>query len=169
MNIESLNNLKYDRETDLFNLFEPSFVVTDNIELFEYTITRDDEMRIDMVFKNIYQIDISMLSNYLNDVDVLLYINGIDNALNIKEGFVFRYPAIGQLPNFRFNNSIEDLSNDVVKQLAVPNMPNKITKVDRNRRDFIESDYSLSPVVSSEFVEPVRIEDGNFTIGGINN
>ncbi len=169
MNIESLNNLKYDRETELFNLFEPSFTFLTNIELSEYTITRDDEMRIDIIFKNIYQIDPSMLINYLGDIDIILYINGIDNPLNIKEGFVLRYPAIGLLPSFRFNNSVEDLSSDVVKKLAVPNLPNKITKVDRDRRDFIESDYSLSPVISSDFVESVRIEDGSFTIGGINN
>ena len=169
MNIESLNNLKYDRETEMFNLFEPSFTFPNNIELQEYIITNDDEMRIDMVIKNIYQIDNSQLINYLKDIDVLLYINGIDNPLNIKEGFVFRYPSISQLESFRFNNDNENLSSDVVRKLAVPNMPNKITKVDRNRRDFIESDYSLSPVISSDFVEPVRIEDGNFTIGGINN
>lgn len=169
MNIESLISLKYDRDTDLFNLFEPSFTIPNNVELFEYIVTREDEMRIDLIFKNVYQLDMSMLHNYIKDVDILLYINNIDNPLNIKEGSLVRYPIIGALSSFRFNSSLEDMSGDLIKSLSVPNLPNKITKVDRNRKKYMESEYSISPVISYKSSEPVRIENGKFTIGGINN
>lgn len=169
MNIESLTNLKYDNNTDLFNLFEPSFTVPSNVELSEYIVTREDEMRIDLIFKNVYQLDMTMLHNYLKDIDILLYINNIDNPLNIKEGSSIKYPLIGLLSLFRFNNSIEDMSDNLIRKLSVPNLPNKITKVDKNRTAYMESEYSMSPVISYKSSEPVRIENGKFTIGGINS
>lgn len=171
MNITSIDNLKYNQDTELFNLFEPSFFNLNIREedLSEYIVTRDEEMRIDLIFKVIYNIEYDMLYNYLKDVDVLLYINNIDNPIDIKEGFIFRYPPIGILDTFRYNSSVENISNDSIRKLAVPNMPNKTTNVDSNRIDFIESNYSLSPVISSEQGDAVRIEEGNFKIGGINS
>lgn len=171
MNITSLENLKYNRDTELFNLFEPSFYLINIREedLSEYLVTRDDEMRIDLIFKNIYNIEYDQLHNYLKDIDVLLYLNNIDNPLDIKEGFTFRFPPIGILESFRYNPSIENISNDTIRKLAVSNVPNKTTNVDMSRIDFIEGNYSLSPVISSTLTEPVRIEGENFSIGGINS
>jgi hypothetical protein len=41
-----------------------------------------------------YGIESSVLHVYLHDVDIILYINNIDN-LSIKEGMLLRYPPIG--------------------------------------------------------------------------
>ena len=60
MKIESLNKLKKDiskTNTDLYDLFSVNFFFNPNIELLEYTVTKDDEMRIDLVFLNIYKLD----------------------------------------------------------------------------------------------------------------
>jgi hypothetical protein len=57
----------------------------------EYKVVLEDEMRVDLFFKNIYGIESSVLHLYLHD-DIILYINNIDNPLSIKEGMLLRYP-----------------------------------------------------------------------------
>ena len=125
-------------------------------------------MRIDLVFSNMYSIEMSMMSTYLEDIDVILYINSIDNPLNIKEGMVIRYPIkFSDLEKFRFTQpSIIDNSS-VIKQLAIPNSINKKTRTDKSRQEYIENDYSLSPVILDTPREPVRLEGGKFSIGGL--
>jgi hypothetical protein len=168
MDIYSLNNqVKFDTAQNLYNLFQPTFIYNTNVELEDYEVTRDDEMRIDLIFMNMYQYDITMLHNYLQDIDIILFINNIDNALNIKEGMILKYPSPDDFDRFRYTDNLETLSTDVTKQLATPNLPNKATKVDPNRQAYLENDYSLPPVVLDVPREPVRIQDGKFSIGGL--
>jgi len=168
MDIRSLQQgVKRNNESGLYNLFTPTFIYNSSIALEQYTITKDDEMRIDLVFSNMYSIEMSMMSNYLQDIDVILYINNIDNPLNIKAGMILRYPNPDDFDRFRYSDDLENLSSDVTKQLATPNLPNKATKVDPNRQSYLENGYSLSPVVLDVPREPVRIEDGRFSIGGL--
>jgi hypothetical protein len=168
MDIYSLHKqVKFDADQNLYNLFQPTFAYNTSVELQEYEVTRDDEMRDDMIFMNIYQYDISMLQYYLDNIDVLLFINNIDNPLNIKAGMIIRYPSPDDFDRFRYTDTLESLSTDVTKQLATPNLPNKATKVDPNRQSYLENDYSLPPVVLDVPREPVRIQDGRFSIGGL--
>jgi hypothetical protein len=168
MNIYSLHNqVKLDTNQNLYNLFQPTFIYNTSVPLQSYEVTRDDEMRIDLIFLNMYQYDITMLENYVEDIDVILFINNIDNPLNIKKGTILNYPNPDDFVRFRFSDNLESLSTDVTKQLATPNLPNKTTKVDPNRKAYLESDYSLPPVVLDVPREPVRIEDGRFSIGGL--
>jgi hypothetical protein len=171
MEIESLNKLKKDTSTtstELYDLFSVNFVFKPNIELIEYTVTKEDEMRLDLVFLNMYQLDLNSLDQYTQDIDVISYINNIDNPLNIKEGMVFQYPYnISDLSEFRYEPAVSEKSNDVSKQLAVPNLPNKSTRTDDSRKTYLDNDYSLPPVVLETPKEPVTIVDGFFTIGGI--
>jgi hypothetical protein len=46
-------------------------------------------------------------------------------------------------------------------------VPNKSTKKDTNREKYKENNYSLPPVVLSKPREPVRLENGKFSIGGL--
>jgi hypothetical protein len=168
MDIYSLNKqVKFDTAQNLYNFFQPTFLYNTNVELEDYEVTRDDEMRIDLIFMNMYQYDITMLHNYLQDIDIILFINNIDNALNIKEGMILKYPSPDDFDRFRYTDTLETLSTDVTKQLATPNLPNKATKVDPNRQAYLENDYSLPPVVLDVPREPVRIQDGKFSIGGL--
>ena len=93
MDIISLkDSLKYD-ENGLVNLFKPVILnPTDNVSLGSYMVGRDDEMRIDLIFRNIYELSAVEVGIYLGNVDVLLSLNNIDNTLNIKEGTIIRYP-----------------------------------------------------------------------------
>lgn len=167
MDIISLkNSLKYD-ENRLVNLFKPVILnPTDNVSLGSYMVGRDDEMRIDLIFRNIYELSAVEVGLYLGNVDVLLSLNNIDNPLNIKEGTIIRYPELGQYESFRLNinEDIAKIKDSIGKKLA---LPNKTTRKDKSRSEYLSSDYSLPPVVLETPKEPVRIEDDNFSIGGL--
>jgi len=168
MDIRSLQEgVKRNNETGLYNLFTPTFIYNPSIALDQYIVTKDEEMRIDLVFSNMYSVEMSMMSNYLQDIDVILYINNIDNPLNIKEGMILDYPIISELQEYRYSPSDTLVDNSITRQLGIPNRPNKTTRRDTSRQNYIENDYSLSPVVLDTPREPVRIVDGRFSIGGL--
>ena len=168
MDIKSLYKyIKKSQTTGFYDLFTPTFISNPNIQLNQYIVTKDDEMRIDLVFANMYSIENSDLESYLEDIDVILYINNIDNPLNIKEGMVLDYPIIGELDDYRYLPPTTLSNNSITKQLGTPNTPNKTTRRDESRQNYIENDYSLSPVVLDTPREPVRIIDGRFSIGGL--
>ena len=80
MNVKSLQEgVKKNIDTGLYNLFTPTFINNPTIRLNQYEVTKDDEMRIDLVFGKMYLIDNSDLLSYLEDIDVILYINNIYN------------------------------------------------------------------------------------------
>jgi hypothetical protein len=80
---------------------------------------------------------------------------------------VLSYPSKGDFEKFRYSQNLEETNDEVIRQLGVINRPNKTTKIDPNRQNYIENDYSLSPVVLDTPREPVRLEDGKFSIGGL--
>jgi hypothetical protein len=47
-------------------------------------------------------------------------------------------------------------------------VPNKTTKIDKNRKKFTDDGFLLPPVVLDETKPPVRLENGNIVIGGLN-
>jgi hypothetical protein len=167
MDIFSLyKTVKFSTIDNVYNLFEPTIVFRDDSTQ-EYTVTDSDEMRIDLIFQNMYNITPNSIYEELENIDIILRLNDIDNPLNIKKGMVLKYPTMGQFENYRYSEVLEDTNNEVIKQLGVKNNPNKTTRVDPNRQNYIENDYSLSPVVLDTPREPVRIVDGRFSIGGL--
>ena len=164
MNIMSLESLKYNTYTKLYNFYYPVLAYVDtNIDksLGMYVVQKGEEMRIDLVMMSIYD-DVSVLKN----IDVLLFINNIDNPLNIMEGDVIYYTPIEVLDSYRYSFEPNSRAGENVRRaLAVPN---KTTKKDSNRRKFIENGYSLPPVVLDESKPPVRVEDDKIVIGGLN-
>lgn len=167
MDIKSLQNyIIKNSDTGFYDLFTPTFISNPNIRLNQYTVDKDDEMRIDLVFGNMYGIQFEDLLSYIEDIDVILYINNIDNPLNIKEGMVLDYPIIGELESFRYLPTTTTNNSSIIKKLGTPNI-NKSTRKDTSRQEYIENDYSLSPVVLDTPREPVRIENGRFSIGGL--
>jgi len=168
MDVKSLQEgVKLDPNTGLYNLFIPTFIFNTSIAVNQYVVSKDEEMRIDLVFANMYSIEMSMMYNYLQDIDVILYINNIDNPLNIKEGMILDYPSIDSIHKFRYIAVSTISDSSITKKLGTPNTPNKTTKRDASRQSYIENDYSLSPVVLDTPREPVRIVDGKFSIGGL--
>jgi hypothetical protein len=167
MDIFSLfNTVKFNTTDNVYNLFEPTILFRDDSTQ-EYTVTDADEMRIDLIFQNMYNITPNSIYEMLEHIDIILRLNNIDNPLNIKEGMVLKYPTMGRFEFYRYSEVLEDTNNETIKQLGVQNNPNKTTRVDPNRQNYIENDYSLSPVVLDTPREPVRIVDGRFSIGGL--
>jgi len=164
MNIISLESLKYNIYTNLYNFYYPVLAYVDTkVEknLAKYIVQQGEEMRMDLVMMSIYD-DVSILKS----MDVLLFINNIDNPLNIMEGDTIYYPPVEALDAYRYSFEPSSRAGENVrKALAVPN---KTTKKDGNRRKFIENGYSLPPVVLNESKSPVRVEGDKIVIGGLN-
>jgi len=162
MNIESLENLKYNRVTEKYNLYYPQLLFRPNIELNIYYVQKYEEMRIDLVMLSMYENDPYVLKN----IDIILFINGIDNPLNILEGDILYFPEVQNLDTWRFSFEPTTKSGENIRKALAT--PNKTTRIDSNRKKFVENGYSLPPVVLSESRPPVRLEDGKIVIGGVN-
>ena len=118
-------------------------------------------MRPDLVIKAIYDLD------ELDNLDVILYLNGIDNPLNIKEGMILLYPEYKDLEKFRYQitgNELTEKPSSVQKLLSVPN---KTTRTDNSRKKYIDNGFSLPPVVLQAPKEPVRLDGNNILVGGL--
>ena len=163
MNIKSIASVK-DDGTSYWNLFLPNTGFNTNADLYLYTVQKYEEMRIDSVMLSIYPDYYAVLS----DTDVILYINGIDNPLNIVEGMTIKYPAYESLDSFRVFLVDSKAGKNIRNILAVAN-PNKSTRKDSARQKFVENDYLLPPVVLGAPKDPVRTGDGTILIGGMNN
>ena len=163
MNISSLSSLK-DGGTSFWNLFSPTIGFNTSADLFEYTVQKYEEMRIDSVMLSMYP-DYNLA---LADTDVILYINGIDNPLNIVEGMTIKYPLYEMLETFRIFISDKNSGKSVRDILSVK-APNKGTRKDSSRQKFVENNYLLPPVVLDTPRDPVRTGEGTILIGGMNN
>jgi hypothetical protein len=162
MDIYSLSQLNYNESTRLFNIYYPQFFYTRKENLNTYIVQKGEEMRIDLVMLSMYNEDSLVLSN----ADIILFINGIDNPLNIFEGDVLYFPQQSSLENYRYLFSQgSQTGQNIIKALSVPN---KTTRVDNNRKNFVDNGFVLPPVVLDETKSPVRLENGKIVIGGLN-
>lgn len=157
MSIKSLVETRWiNRKWDL-NV--PSFK-TGAAELETYVVQRGEDMRLDLVMKSMYD-DIYTFG----DVDIILHINHIDNPLNIREGMVLYYPSSESLAEFRYYESGNVASNKSIKQRL--GVLNKTTRVDEKRKKFLDSNYSLPPVVLQETKPGVTMDATTIKVGGL--
>ena len=105
MDIKSLTLLKVPTNTNLYDLFNPQIMrIYPSVDLTEYIVQRGEEMRIDLVMLSMYDDDKSILEN----IDIICFINDIDNPLNIFTGQKIYYPPVSQLDSYRvMSNSKE--------------------------------------------------------------
>lgn len=163
MDIETLNFYKYDRNKSIYNLFTPQLGYKKDDQLATYTVQRGEEMRIDLVGLSMYNNNESILDK----LDIIMFINSIDNPVNIVEGLELLYPLdIGSLDGYRITVTDKIESNIVTSQLGVPN---KTTRVDSNRKKFIENGYALPPTVLKEAKPSVSLNGNKIIIGGLNS
>lgn len=165
MDIESLNNLKRKSNEELFDLTKPNILFRDDLPMTEYIVKSGDEMRIDIIFQNMYNLEPNEVGLNLSNIDIILSINNIDNPLNINKGDVLLYPEFDKLDDFRRSDESIEEDRDSVKERLI--MPNKSTRKDPDRKKFADNDFSLPPVVLRKSKAPVRIEGNNITFGGL--
>ena len=136
------------------------------IKLAEYIVPIEEEMRIDLILKSIYELDYVSIEDYYGEIDVLLTINNIDNPLNIKRGQVIKYPSIIDLSAHRITEET-DLSSQANKALTAISVPSKKTRVDGSRSKYNKTGLALPPVAKGNPKDSVRINNDNFNIGGV--
>lgn len=163
MKIKSLDDIKFNTDKQLYNLFVPQLIFLDNISYFPYQVQKTEDMRMDLIMLSMYNDD----SSVLKDMDIILFINGIDNPLNVKEGMTLFYVDSNNFDTFRtYIENKSDNSKDVTQKLSAPN---KTTRKDDSRKKYIESGYSLPPVVLDKPQQSVRLSGNNILIGGLNS
>ena len=163
MNIKSLENIKYDEVSKTYNIQDPSFVNNLSVELLQYEVQLGETMRPDLIMKSIYKNSIDVLEDW----DVILYINGIENPLNVKQGMVLLYPNSSKLDKFRYAIRGNELSNGEETTGEEISKVDKSTRKDKKREKFVKGNYKLPPVVTDKPKQSVRVEGGNITIGGL--
>lgn len=172
MDIISINEfIRFDDDLDLYDLFNPTLSYLDDVPGIDVTyrkflVEEYHEMRVDLLFRDMYDLEPNEVGVYLGNIDIICFINDIDNPLNIKRGMTLRYPDIDDFPKFRFSEDQDDFGKkeDVKSKLVVPN---KSTRKDKDRERFKEGGFSLPPVVLDKPKPPVRIKNGKFSVGGL--
>jgi len=154
MKLYDLENIKRDSDTGMYDLSKLTFKYKNDVTLYQYTVQKGEEMRIDLVCQSLYGTD--------DYVDLIMRINYIDNPLNIKEGLVINYPPADRINLYRIvEESTKEVQNKIINT-------NKTTKRDKNRESYLSQGYSLPPVVLEKPADPVRIEGSTVVIGGNN-
>lgn len=152
----------------VFDMFEPTLFVRNDVGLSQYVVPDYEEGRIDLVLTSLYGDD--NLSSSYSRLDSLLFINGIDNPLNIYSGMIIFYPPVPEdLDSYRYEKGSDPIGKrQKNNSLGIPNsVPNKSNRVDSKRRKYLDS-VSLPPTVNKVPQPGVRIEGNSILIGGIN-
>ena len=153
MKIYSLNKLIRDpNQGNLYSFFDPTFKIINGYQLYEHIVTPEQEMRIDLISQALYK--------DVDHCDFLLNFNDIDNPLNIMQGDTLLYADISTIPEFHL--TITDNTNARATLLNA----NKSTRIDNNRKKYIEQNYSLPPTFLETPQKAVRIENDQIVIGG---
>lgn len=167
-NITSISTQLKFKVGAFYNLFHPSFNSQLPYAFDTFEVRQEHEMRIDLIFKEMYQIDV-VGPEIMNDIDVILHINGIMNPLNIKRGMILYYPEYGNLQNYRLTDEfVKDTSRNKNANKNILLVPNKGKTKDPAREAYKNNGYSAPPTAQAIPREPVRItSDGKFSIGGL--
>jgi hypothetical protein len=168
IDIKSINFGTFDREKGIFTEGEltPTLKIDyrgirqDQIR--EYEVLPWQEMRMDLVINSIYGEDQGAQAA----IDVVMALNFIDNPLNIKAGMIIKYPDIESIDDFRYKevNFTAEKERPANRFLG---KADKNTRIDSKRKTFLENNYALPPTVNKVPINPVRIENGKFVMGGV--
>jgi len=161
MDIEYFNLVKYSNDLKRYALETPSHVYSNYI-LEEYTVQDHEEMRFDLIIESIYETNL-----YYEYLDVILYVNNIDNPLNVLTGQKILYPRKEDLDSYRMEIQKTEILGDNNKNMNGNHT--KVNRVDKNRADFINNNYTLNPVQSPDNQKSIKIENNNVVISGLNS
>jgi hypothetical protein len=165
MDFKSLKSKTKDPLDELFDLVIPTFIYRTDIPLRSFDVEQKHEMRIDLIFQDMYGLESNEVGLYLDDIDVILFLNFIDNPLNIKKDMILFYTeTLEQLSSFRISEDDFELKNKNIDKIVVPN---KSTRIDKNRQLNLSENLTFSPVIKRTPRRSVEIRNGVFNIGGL--
>lgn len=154
MNFYNIDKLKRDKNQDnLYDFFTVTFdQSTRPTTPFDSTVVVEEQyMRFDLLSKQVYNDD--------SYVDFLCDFNYIDNPLNIMSTDELNYPSIDGLNSYR----LPEVDRKTTPGLLLDS--DKSTKVDENRKKYVDQNYSLTPTSMEIPKEPVQIKKGTIVIG----
>ena len=153
MEFYDIENVRRDANQDnLYDLFAPTFKGTNLYELSKYVVATEQEMRADLICESIF--------GDINYVDLICNLNEVDNPLNFMEGDEIIFAPASQVYLYRLNApEVTESKNQLLNV-------NKSTKVDQNRKQYIEQNYNLPPNLLDVPTDPVRIQNNQIVIGG---
>lgn len=112
MEIYSFKNLqRVNAQKNLYDLFQTTLADNQSFDLAEYTVSREEEMRLDLVCKNIY--------GDTTFIEELGFINNILNPFSIKEGDILYYFNPEDVYNLYFKDDAQKTTN-AIKSLVNP-------------------------------------------------
>lgn len=141
-------------EDGFYDLFQNTFDYTKVTNYSLYTVSRGEEMRIDLISNKIYG-----TTNY---VDILLALNNIDNPLNIKAGSVIFYP-ISDLLTPRITPSEPEVESSSL--ILDGNIVDKSTRIDPNRQIYNKNNNSLPPTILERKTGQIDISGSSIVFG----
>lgn len=147
------------------DFFRPMAAVTESMPAMQtFVVTEYEEGRIDLVLEGMY----GDLNLAYPDLDIILYLNGIDNPLSIKLGDVLVYPPLETMTDMRWvgrNEKVDRARRN--RTLGVPvGQPNKTARRDKNRTDYLDK-IAFPPTINEVPRPGVAIENGQIRIGGV--
>ena len=147
-----IDSLRRDpNQGNLYNLFEPTFILRTGFDTNNTIVTQDSVMRMDLICNEIYKKP--------DVVDFLLNFNDIDNPLNIMEGDLIFFTSYLAIDDFKLKEI------DQTETRSALTNSNKTTKIDPNRQKYIEENYSLPTTYLSTPKSPITFEGDNIVIG----
>jgi hypothetical protein len=161
MDIEYFNLVKYSKVLGRYALETPSHVY-ENLILEEYIVKEHEEMRFDLIIESMYETKL-----YYEYLDIILYINNIDNPLNVQSGQKILYPPKDDLDSYRMVIQKTEILGDNNKNMNGNHT--KVNRVDQNRADFISNNYTLNPVQSVDNQSSVKLVNNSVIISGLNS
>jgi hypothetical protein len=141
-------------EDGMYDLFQNTFDYTKENYFLSYTVTKEDEMRLDLISYKLYG-----TTDYM---DIIWNVNNIDNPLNIKQGTVLIYPST-DLDSLRITPPEE---NESVR-LEVTSRPivDKTTRIDPNRQTYNQNNSSLPPTILDRKTNQIDISSNRIVFG----
>lgn len=137
----------------IFDLTEASFSYSDDLAVFEYTVPKLREMRIDLISYDLY-----LSTDY---TDFLLWMNNIINPLNIREGDKIFFVSSENIARFYAPKENEEEVQEIFLNAS------KTQRKDKNRDKFIDNKRAaLPPTVNESKNEQVKIKGDSIIIGG---
>lgn len=151
MELTNLNKLKRDK-SELYDLIVATYKHDMSLPFFEYIISEDEEMRIDLISRNIYGSE--------NYTEYILDYNGIDNPLNFIKGDKIKYL------------SLEDMEKTMVEvkesYYAQKRQFTVLENTDASREEYNSNNSSLTPTTKRTPSKSVTIQGNSINIGGNN-
>jgi len=153
MILHSIHSLIPDaNQNGLYDLTTQTFRNVAGLYPSVHTVTKDEEMRMDLVCKN--------LLNTTDYLDLLMDLNDIDNPLNVMQGDLVYY-----IPTSTFD--IYKVYPQAISNVKILISQNKANIKDNTRVNYIENNYQLAPTFLDTPKSPISYSNGKITIAPI--